>query len=823
MKIYCTNPNCRYPENEVPDEFRNLRNHQQRYCSSCGMTLILKTRYLPLEQIGWGGFGKTFRAWDAHLQQQCIVKQLQPRNTSRNPFSQSELELIKKSFEEEAKALRDIKHEQIPQLYDYFELPAPFDSQEEFRKELFYLVQEYVQGETLDKELNNKGRFSETEVVQDLGQLLNVLKYIHGKRQVIHRDIKLSNIIRHENGTLYLIDFGAAVKRKLEPKIPVEQSMAMGTPIFAPPEQLAGKSIFFSSDLYSLAATCICLLTGRNVNELWNQNRWIWREYVNVNDKFADILDRMLSYQPENRYESAESVISALSRQISLNPNSKPSGAGETFRTENQRESQELNYTTIRELTNFSFRLKRLAKKVFLPVGLVLLGSAIAFLINWWIHPSICDFQNQNGFSCGEAILIPQNPRIPEAVFANKVRGVKAFQQGNFNQAIVSFERYLASNENDPEARIYLNNAKAVMAKNPLRIAATVPIIDDQLNGSNDIAEQMLRGFGHVQDNFNENKGIDGRLLFLEVVSTGWQKNKIKQIADAIVSKENILGVIGYYTSDSIQEAAQYYDGKMVVISPTSTAVRDSAFKLNNYIFRVSPDNSAAAEKLAKYMVCQNLIKIAIFYEPNESFAASLKKEFENVVFKNRRQLVNECPVIQSTTEVLNCLQQAKESNAEVIMLAFSDKLARIAATLIINQSENITILGADTPYFESVSQANIPPDKLRIAIRWHRSNNANSKFEQESVKLWGTGDVNWRTAMSYDATMAMVEALRRTKGNYTRQQLYEALNQRDFSADGVTAKVQFNDLGDRKPLPGIGVLVKVENNRFVVDKTSYN
>jgi serine/threonine-protein kinase len=74
---------------------------------------------------------------------------------------------------------------------------------------------------------------------------LNVLKYIHEKRQVIHRDIKLSNIIRHENGTLYLIDFGAAVKRKLEPKIPVEQSMAMGTPIFAPPEQLAGKGIFF--------------------------------------------------------------------------------------------------------------------------------------------------------------------------------------------------------------------------------------------------------------------------------------------------------------------------------------------------------------------------------------------------------------------------------------------------------------------------------------------------------------------------------------------------------------------------------------------------
>ncbi len=805
MNIYCTNPNCRHPENQVPDEYLNLRNHQQRYCSRCGMTLILKTRYLPLEQIGWGGFGKTFRAWDANLQQQCVVKQLQPRNTSGKPFSPSELELIKKSFEEEARALRDIKHEQIPQLHDYFELPAPNESQEEFRKELFYLVQEYVQGETLDKELNQKGRFSEAEVLEDLGQLLNILKYIHEKRQVIHRDIKLSNIIRHENGTLYLIDFGA-VKRKLEGKTPVEQSMAIGTPIFAPPEQLAGGKISPCSDLYSLAATCVCLLTGRNVNELWNQNRWIWREYVSVNDNLADILDRMLSYQAEHRYESAESVINALSGQIPR---------------ENQPEFKGRNYTTIPNITSCYLRLKRLIKKLFLPIGLVVLGSAIAFLISSLMHPPICDFQNQSGFSCGEQILIPKNPKIADAIFAYKERGTTAFEQKNYNQAIVYFKSYLASNQNDPEARIYLNNAKAAIAKNPLKIAVSVPIIDDQLNGSNDIAEQMLRGFAHVQDNINQNQGINGRLLFLEIASTG--TNRIKQIAEAIATQENILGVIGYYTSDSIQKAAPAYDGKMVAISPTSTAVRDSAFKLNDYIFRVSPDNSAAADKLIKYIKYQNLNKVAIFYEPNETFAASLKKEFESVVFLNRKQLVNECPVIQSTTEVLNCLQHAKESNAEVIMLAFSDKVARIAATLIINQSENITILGADTPYLETVTQTNIPSDKLRIAVRWHRSNSDNSKFEQESVKLWGTGDVNWRTAMSYDATMAMVEALRRTKGNYTRQRLYEVLSEPGFSADGVSARVQFNDLGDRKPLPGIGVLVKVENNRFVVDKTSYN
>jgi serine/threonine protein kinase len=781
------------------------------------MDLILKTRYLPLEQIGWGGFGKTFRAWDSHLKQYCVVKQLQPRNTSGNRFSPSELELIERLFEREAETLRDLRHEQIPQLYDYFELPAPSDSQQELHRELFYLVQQYIQGKTLAQELNIRGRFIEDEVVRDLRQILNVLNYIHEPtRRVIHRDIKPSNIIRDENGKLYLIDFGA-VKRALEPGVPVEQSMAMGTPIFAPPEQLSGGKISPCSDLYSLAVTCVCLLTGRSANELKNQNTWIWKEYVNVNDNLADILDRMLSREPEDRYKSAEEVITALSGQISLN--SKPSDA-----RENQRQSEEFNYTTIRDNTTFSLRLKRLMKKLFLPAGLVLLGSAIAFLIHCWTHLPICDFQNQDGFSCGEQILIPQNPNITNTIFADKQRGADAFGHKKFDEAIGYFQRYLTANKNDPEARIYLNNSQAALTNNPLKIAASVPIIDDPLNSSNALAEQMLRGLAHVQDNINQNKGINGRLLFIEIASYFGHKEKIKRIADAIASKESLLGVIGYYTSEDTIETAPSFDGKMVVISPTSAAVRDSNFPLfSKYVFRATPDNSAVVGKLVEYMRHQKRKKTAIFYEPNEKYTISFMKEFKNILFQNQGEVVNECQVTQTLGEALNCLQQAKQSNAEVILLALSQKVADNVIIAIINQSENITILGGAPLYNESVSQANIPVDKLRIVIPWHRSNGTKSKFELESAKLWGTGDVNWRTAMSYDATMAMVEALRRSKGNYTRQQLYKELKNPAFSADGATAKVEFDDLGDRKPLPGIGVLVKVENNRFVVDKTQYN
>ncbi len=768
------------------------------------MDLILETRYLPEEEIGRGGFGKTFRAWDAHFQRYCVVKQLQPRNTSGNPFSPSELKSIEKLFKREAETLRDLSHEQIPQLYDYFQLPTPSNPQQE----LFYLVQQYIQGQTLAQELNIRSRFIEDEVVRDLRQILNVLNYIHeATRRVIHRDIKPSNIIRDQNGKLYLIDFGA-VKRALEPGVLVEQSMAIGTPIFAPPEQLSGGKISPCSDLYSLAVTCVCLLTGRSANELKNQNRWIWKEYVNVNDNLAGILDRMLLPNPVDRFQSVGEVIAALS--------GKPLSQIATVLED---PSDRLNSIPLTLPPN---RRNRRMLKVLALIILGLVASAIAFLIHWLTHPPICDFQNQDGFSCGEQILIPQNPKITNTIFADKQRGADAFGQGDFKQAKEYFQRYLMANKNDPEARIYLNNSRAALTNNPLKIAASVPIIDDPLNSSNALAEQMLRGLAHVQDHINQNKGINGRLLFIEIASYLGQKEKIKRIADAIALQENILGVIGYYTSESTIETASSFDGKMVVISPTSAAVRDSNFPLfSKYVFRATPDNSAVAGKLVEYMRHQKRKKTAIFYEPNEKYTISFMKEFKNVLFQNQGEVVNECQVTQTLSEALNCLQQAKQSNAEVILLALSQKVADNVIIAIINQSENITILGGAPLYSESVSQANIPVDKLRSIIPWHRSNGTKSKFELESAKLWGTGDVNWRTAMSYDATMAMVEGLRRSKGNYTRQQLYKELKNPAFSAEGATAKVQFDEKGDRKPLPGIGVLVKVENNRFVIDEQS--
>ena len=129
------------------------------------------------------------------------------------------------------------QHSQIPRLHSYF-------AENEYQ----YLVQEWIQGENLVQVINNESIFQENDVIQILHNLLTTLLFVHD-HQIIHRDIKPENIIRRSDGTLTLVDFGAAKAFK-------EQSLSktgtiIGSPEYIAPEQLRGKALF-SSDLYSL-------------------------------------------------------------------------------------------------------------------------------------------------------------------------------------------------------------------------------------------------------------------------------------------------------------------------------------------------------------------------------------------------------------------------------------------------------------------------------------------------------------------------------------------------------------------------------------------
>ncbi|MFM5887426.1 MAG: protein kinase domain-containing protein [Dolichospermum sp.] len=279
------------------------------------MTILTGNRgkYRIVKSLGQGGFGDTFLATDFSLPEEryCVIKRL--RIDSHH--SPEIIAGIKKAFEREAKFMQKLgdKSGNIPCLYDYFSLTET-DPEKDTSQEFNYLVQQYIEGEDLGKELKQQGQFSEAKVLDLLKDILPVLEFIH-KNNVIHRDIKPSNIVRSktEDNKFYLIDFGA-VKQVIQGDIrTTETSMVFLTPEYAPPEQSRGEKVNYSSDLYALAAACVQLLTGefpdncRDVNNLWN-----WRKYPHISEHLGKILERMLREEPYYRYQSATEVIEAM-------------------------------------------------------------------------------------------------------------------------------------------------------------------------------------------------------------------------------------------------------------------------------------------------------------------------------------------------------------------------------------------------------------------------------------------------------------------------------------------------------------------------------
>jgi len=318
--FYCSNPRCSHPFN--PDN--------SKFCQSCGsqgLTPLFRNRYRVIRLLGEGGFGKTYEAIDTdRMDDPCVIKQFMPQFQGT-----SAIEKATELFKQEAKRLYELgEHPQIPRLIAYFE-----------QDQRLYLVQELIEGQNLLAELTQQGVFSEEKIWQLLADLLPVLKFVHD-RNVIHRDIKLENIIRRRislhsslpkirnlrNSTfrkggredLVLIDFG--VSKQVTGSLVNKSGTTVGTPGYSPIEQMRGQ-VFPGSDLYSLGITCLRLLTNclpkvDGSDELYDpiNGVWNWRKQIpdgtNLSLKLAEVLDKLIQEYLKNRYQSADEVIKAL-------------------------------------------------------------------------------------------------------------------------------------------------------------------------------------------------------------------------------------------------------------------------------------------------------------------------------------------------------------------------------------------------------------------------------------------------------------------------------------------------------------------------------
>jgi serine/threonine-protein kinase len=288
---------------------------------------LLANRYHIIRELGQGGFGRAYLAEDQNkFSEKCVLKEFAPQVQGKEVAKAKEL------FQREAKVLYNLDHPQIPKFRELFEVT---NNQESF----LFLSQEFVDGESylsiLNKYQRSGRRFTEQEIIELFQQLLPVLSYIHSAN-VIHRDISPDNIIKRTSDRQpVLIDFGA-VK---EVAGLVEQMYGksllgtkIGKPGYVPNEQMIRGKIYPNSDLYALAATAVTLLTGKEPKDLCDTHNgvWNWSQYVTLSPEFNRLLTKMLDFKPNNRYQSADevlTVINGLKPTATVNP---PNSTGST-------------------------------------------------------------------------------------------------------------------------------------------------------------------------------------------------------------------------------------------------------------------------------------------------------------------------------------------------------------------------------------------------------------------------------------------------------------------------------------------------------------
>ncbi|MDB9371849.1 bifunctional serine/threonine-protein kinase/formylglycine-generating enzyme family protein [Nodularia sphaerocarpa] len=264
---------------------------------------VLRNRYKIINLLGSGGFGDTYLAEDLGIpinpKPKCVVKRLKTHN-----LTDEQLDWVKNSFEQEAVALYNLGnlHPQIPKLSEYFQLGNEF-----------YLVQDFIDGDDLTKIITPGKKFPETEVIQLLAKILEVLVVVH-QQNIIHRDISPKNImLRRLDGKIMLIDFGAVKQIMFQNSGQTSLTMAVGTPGFMPWEQFNGKPKL-ASDIYAVGMVGVLALTGipPHLLDEDEDGEVIWQNHASVSREFAQVLTRMISRRVSQRYQNATEALQAI-------------------------------------------------------------------------------------------------------------------------------------------------------------------------------------------------------------------------------------------------------------------------------------------------------------------------------------------------------------------------------------------------------------------------------------------------------------------------------------------------------------------------------
>jgi ABC-type branched-subunit amino acid transport system substrate-binding protein/tRNA A-37 threonylcarbamoyl transferase component Bud32 len=557
---------------------------------TAGMALGDGGRYVIDKPLGKGGMGSIFLAHDVRVNDKpVVIKQMLPNYSTDEERLEAE-----QSFQEEMKTLAAMSHPSIPAITDYF-TESGFN----------FIVQEYIPGEDLQKKLDAAGGkgLPEKQVLAWCSQVLSVLDYLEGlDPQIVHRDIKPANIVVEPSGRVRVVDFGVA-SHKFRVGTPNASknrvSTAMGTPGYAPREQFQGQETPLS-DLYALGATMHQLLTGRNPQGVEPLFVYPPVRQLNpsVSEAAAHITTRALQNDPKQRYQRARDMKAEIDAIL------QPKGALSTAR----------------------------GKAIALVAVIVLLlaagGGAALF------EKRAAELPATGAISTGKVAFDrdvtgrDQSATDPKAWAQAKADASVQWKDGNLSRAQALYQQAVTNDQTDAESQIYSENAGILLANQPYYVIG----VGGSFSGADISAGRFdLQGAYTAQHEINQNGGINGHKIVLELANDASGASGATEAAKAAAQDTNMLAFVGYAFSSRTKASLPYLaQAGIPQLSPTSS---NPSLNGSTYFFRAVPSDVVQGEYLARYANKALLAgkahpTVLVFRDANDAYSNGLATIF---------------------------------------------------------------------------------------------------------------------------------------------------------------------------------------------------
>ena len=401
-------------------------------------------------------------------------------------------------------------------------------------------------------------------------------------------------------------------------------------------------------------------------------------------------------------------------------------------------------------------------------------------------------------------------------------KGSENFNQGNYERAEKFFDLAISADPTDPVPLIYWNNTQARLASkdgkgHPLKLAVVAGI--DFYEGT---AKEMLRGVADAQNEFNHNGGKNGRLLEIVIVNDGNEPDISKKVAENLANRQDILGIIGHHASESSEQAIKIYEKNgLAMVSPTSS----SSELQGKVFFRNIQSTKEAAKVYMKYIKdTLHSDRLVIFSDSSSIYSKKLKNDFI--------QEFNNTALIDINQEILNqeqtdppafnkIIDDLVNTKVKTVFLMPSIKTSSIMIALaraIRNdkKTKKLNLLFAMSMYQQTtLDKGGNWVNGISLATPCI---NENHPYIRGAKSRWLQKAIYWRTASSYDATQALIEAINLSSNNPTRDEILNNLKSVTLPVDKTSG---FGlEWSKENPLDHFNIkqkycIYKIENNKF--------